>query len=555
MGYIEGEDRRQLHLLPDCIDDLVESDNPVRVIDAFVEGLSLDILGFQKSTPADTGRPAYDPRDLLKLYIYGYFNKIRSSRKLMKECRRNIEVFFLLNRLTPDFRTISDFRKENAKALRGVFKSFVTICLQMNLYERELFSIDGSKFRAVNSKSNSYNQETLRKKLLHIEENIAQYLKEMDQLDAAGADETTEKTEHLAEKIQAMRERKLLYQGYQKQLKESGEKQMLTTDPQARVMQSKDGFHCYYNVQTAIDRTSHLIAAYEVTNHCTDQGLLKEVAEQTREAMQIETISVVADKGYESRKDIVDCIENGIIPHVVMKYDKEERIHVFPYEESPISEEERHATDAQTIQKCIRAGVLPVCYENCGMKLDIQKDNKMTDNLSCFIRQDRNTVICPMGKTLRPIKYPGESIVYASKEACRTCTNRCTTSKSFKTVSFGRDSRMVPVKMYGDSLEGVQEIPEDLPMHDHNHTLDRKDLEKRKVQLRFKSDPRILAVRKCLSEHPFGTVKWYHNAHYLLCRGKEKASGELGLSFLVYNLKRAISLVGVAALIAGIQGI
>ena len=187
------------------------------------------------------GRPAYNPRDLLKLYIYGYFNKIRSSRKLMKECQRNIELFYLLRRLTPDFRTIADFRKHNAKALKGVFREFVGICLAMNLYQKELLAIDGSKIRAVNSKANSYNQETLIKKLIRIEEHITRYLEEMDQLDKTEPDEQKVSKTELQQRIAELRDRKGKYEGYLDQLEKTGETQILTTDPEARVMQSKDG--------------------------------------------------------------------------------------------------------------------------------------------------------------------------------------------------------------------------------------------------------------------------------------------------------------------------
>lgn len=183
MAYIRGVDRSQM-CLPEFIEDLVSEDNPVRVIDSFVDSLNMTKLGFQKSQPAETGRPAYDPRDILKLYIYGYFNKIRSSRKLMNECQRNIELFFLLNRLTPDFRTIADFRKENAEPIKKVFLEFTKLCMKMKLYEKE-YAIDGSKFRAVNGRKKMFNQEILNKKLLRIEERLNKYLKELDTADRA----------------------------------------------------------------------------------------------------------------------------------------------------------------------------------------------------------------------------------------------------------------------------------------------------------------------------------------------------------------------------------
>ena len=550
MAYVEGQDRNQIMLLPESVEDLVTEDNPVRAIDAFVDGLDMNKLGFAQAEPSVMGRPAYNPRDLLKLYIYGYFNKIRSSRKLMKECQRNIELFYLLRRLTPDFRTIADFRKHNAKALKSVFREFVGICLAMNLYQKELLAIDGSKFRAVNSKANSYNRETLIKKLIRIEENITRYFEEMDQLDKCEPDEQKVSKSELQQRIAELRDRQGQYQGYLDQLEQTGETQILTTDPEARVMQSKDGFHCYYNVQTAVDEGSHLIAEYEVTNHCTDQGLLQQVADQTRGNLALETIAVVADKGYDSRRDIENCVQNGIIPHVITKYDREDRIHTLPYEEAEISEQQRQSTNPQDIQTCLKAGVLPACYEGSGITVEVQDQTE----LSCFVLNDDGTVTCPMGRILPRTKKRGEASIYGSKEACRECPNKCTPGKTFKTVSFGPNTRVVPVIMYGSSQYPLQPIPPNLPVSSYNHTLDRQDLAKRKIQLRIRSPERILKQRMCLAEHPFGTVKWYHDARYLLCRGLVKTTGELGLSFLVYNLKRAINMVGVPALVAAMRG-
>jgi transposase len=549
MSYVEGADRHQIMLLPESIEQMVDEENPVRVIDAFVNGLSIEKLGFTKAKPAETGRPAYNPRDLLKLYIYGYFNKIRSSRKLMKECQRNIELFYLLRRLTPDFRTIADFRKQNAAALKGVFREFVGICMAMKLYQAELVAIDGTKIRAVNSKANSYNVETLVSKLVRIEENIQRYLSEMDQIDRAETDEQKISKEKLQAKIDALKERQQRYQDYQKQLKETGETQILTTDPEARVMQSKDGYHCYYNVQTAVDDGSHLIAAYEVTNHCTDQGLLKEVADETRQNLAVETLTVVADKGYDSRKDVEKCFQNGIVPHVALKYDKEERIHTLPYEEAEISEVQRQSTEPKDIQKCLSAGVLPECYEGSGLTVEVQEESQ----LSCFIRQDTDTVICPMGFTLRKIKNKGSNMIYANKAACHQCVNKCTASKVRKEASFGPETTVVPVRMYGNSNLPLQQIPPGLAVNPNNHTLYRYDKPTKHVQIRIRSDTAKIKARMCLSEHPFGTIKWHHDARYLLCKGKKKASGELGLSFLVYNLKRALNMVGARKLIAAMN--
>ena len=203
-------------MLPDCIDDLVALDNPVRVIDAFVDGLNLTEAGFSKAVLNRTGRPPYNPRDMLKLYIYGYFNKIRSSRKLMTESTRNIELFFLLNRLTPDFRTIADFRKDNAAALKNVFRTFVRICMKLKLYNKELLAVDGSKFRAVNSKDNCYNAEILHKKLERIDGHIAEYLTRMNKEDESEPNTPALTSDEVRAALQELTARKEKYQGYLK---------------------------------------------------------------------------------------------------------------------------------------------------------------------------------------------------------------------------------------------------------------------------------------------------------------------------------------------------
>lgn len=548
MKYIKGQPRSQMTMVTECLEDYISEENPVRVIDSFVDSLDLDLAGFVRTIPKETGRPPYDPRDLLKLYIYGYFNKIRSSRKLMTECTRNIELFYLLGKLTPDFRTISDFRKDNAKALKKVFGAFVKLCLKLNLYQKDLLAVDGSKFRAVNSKSNVYNAEVLEKKLKRIDEHITEYLSQMDKNDETEPDSPSPKQIKAA--IQELTLRKEKYQGYLKELLESGETQLLTTDPEARRMHSKDGFHCCYNVQSAVDNGSHLIAEYEVTNHNTDQGLLKDVAEGVKEALEVETVEVVADKGYESREDILNCVMNAIVPNVALKYDKEERLYSIDYEEAEISEEERNSPKPENIQKCIKAGILPSCYENTAIEVELQEKSEV----SCFLLNEDGTVTCPMGNILSKTKMKGKNTIYANKDACRQCPNRCTGSKSYKTVSFGPETRFVPVRMYGSVRCKLNPIPENIPVNPFNHTFDRKDYAPAKtVVLRIKEDIHKIKERMCLSEHPFGTVKWYHGAHYLLCKGKEKATAEIGLSFLAYNMKRAINLVGTKKLIEAMQ--
>ncbi len=324
MKYITGESRYQITFLPDCIEDYVGKDNPVRVIDAFVNQIDMDKLGFKRAQPNDTGRSSYDPRDLLKLYIYGYFNKIRSSRKLMQECTRNLDLIYLIGKLVPDFRTIADFRKDNPIALKKVFKEFVKTCMKLNLYRRELFSIDGSKFRAQNSKDNCYNRIVLEKKLANIERNINDYLNYMEKEDKNEIAQESLTAEKIEAAIDEVTKRKEKYTGYLEELEKSGETQLLTTDPDARRMHSKDGFHCCYNAQTAVDGGSHLIAGYSVDSK-TDVGHLKEVSDEAKELLEVQSIEVLADKGYDSQQDIMDCLMNGTVANVAIKEEKVSR--------------------------------------------------------------------------------------------------------------------------------------------------------------------------------------------------------------------------------------
>ena len=551
MAYIEKASREQATLLPDSIEDYVSENNPVRVIDAFVDSLDLEEMGFAKATPAETGRPPYDPRDLLKLYIYGYLNKIRSSRKLMLECGRNIEVMYLLGKLTPDFRTIANFRRDNPKALRNVFRAFVKLCNKLGLYQKILLAVDGTKIRAQNGDDHAYNRDILEKKLVGIDEHITEYLAVMDASDKEESEEKVPTTEEVKRILADLNSRKEKYEGYLDYLTESGETQILETDPEARRMHSKDGFHCCYNVQTAVDGGSHLIAEYEVTNHNTDQGLLNQVTAQAKELLEVETIEAVADKGYESREDILNCVMNGTVPNVAFKYDKDERVYSLDYIASEITETERNSTDPQTIQKCIHAGVLPVCYEGTSLSIELQTENK----IGCFTRLENNTVICPMGHILSQVRHREShgTRVYGNRDACRQCLNRCTRSHNPKFVEFGENTTNITARMYG-SVPVKNQLPEEAELNPNNHVLERRNPKPNKVMLTIRPDKEKLRERMCLSEHPFGTVKWYDGAHYVLCRGKEKAAGELGLSFLAYNLRRVLNILGTTALIKGIEG-
>jgi len=528
-------------MLPASLEERIPAEHPVRVIDAFVDSLDMEGMGFLHVEPARTGRMAYDPRDLLKLYLYGYMNRVRSSRRLERECERNIEVMWLVNSLTPDFHTIADFRKENRKAIKEVFHAFVEILAEMKLLNTFQFSVDGTKIRAWNSIKRSFTPEVVEKKLLYIQEQIQKleaYLSDMEGYDRQ--EETLHldiPSERMPEKLTELRERVKKYEGYQARFA-AGEKQILETDPECRTLHSKDGMHPAYNVQSAVDTKNHLIASFEVTNANTDQNQLSVMGEKVKGELGLSHVQVIADKGYESRKDIERCVMNGIVPEVAFKYDKEERVFTLEHVEAEISKEQRLSTKPEDIGVCLRAGVLPKCYEGTNIQVEVQRQ----DEMSCFLRHDDGTVTCPIGKRLfkRTVKKAGT--VYGSQAACRTCPNRCTDAKNAKTVMIGHHSNCVPVLMYGDSRHPLQKIPEDALISTFNHTLDRKDHAKSQVKLSIRRDTQKQQIRKETVEHPFGTIKWYDGAHYFLCKGKEKVAAEIALSFLSYNIRRAIKL-------------
>ena len=316
MGYITGVDRQQQVLFPETLDEYVSEDNPVRFIDAFVSGLPMAELGFARAVPNEEGRPCYDPRDLLRLYIYGYLNRLRSSRKLEAETHRNLELMWLLRKLQPDHKTISDFRKDHPEALRAVKREFTVFCKQLGLFSAALVFVDGSKFRAVNNKDRNFTEPRLEKLLALIDEQIEKYLAQLDEEDAQEAGQPGTTDARLGEKLAALQERKARYQGYQKQLRETGETQLSLTDPESRLMKVRGGTEVCYNAQIAVDAKHHLIVADDVTNQVNDEEQLAPMAVAAKEALEVETLEVGADRGYHTGPQVVKCEANAITPYV-----------------------------------------------------------------------------------------------------------------------------------------------------------------------------------------------------------------------------------------------
>jgi transposase len=310
--FIEGEDRGQGTLLPELLDDYVAEDNPVRVVDIFVEELDLVGLGFKRVQPAKTGRPAYHPAVLLKLYIYGYLNRIQSSRRLEREAQRNVELMWLTQRLSPDFKTIANFRKDNGKAIRNVCRQFVVVCQQLDLFSDAVVAIDGSKFKAVNSSDRNFTDAKLKRRMQEIEATITRYLAELDTADRQEPAAKQAKTVRLNDKIAALKDQMATLKEIEAKLQESGETQISLTDPDARSMMTRGSGIVGYNVQTAVDTRHHLIVEHDVTNNGSDRDQLSDMAKKARTAIGTTQLTAIADRGYFNGKEILACHEAGI---------------------------------------------------------------------------------------------------------------------------------------------------------------------------------------------------------------------------------------------------
>jgi len=310
--FIEGEDRGQGTLLPELLDDYVAEDNPVRVVDVFVDELDLARLGFTRVQPAKTGRPAYHPAVLLKLYIYGYLNRIQSSRRLEREAQCNVELMWLTQRLAPDFKTIANFRKDNGKAIRNVCRQFVVVCQQLDLFSDAVVAIDGSKFKAVNSSDRNFTDAKLKRRMQEIETNISRYLAELDTADRQEPAAAQSRSVRLNDKIAALKSQMATLKEIEARLEETGETQISLTDPDARSMMTRGSGIVGYNVQTVVDAKHHLIVEHEVTNNGSDRDQLSGMAKKARTAIGTTTLTAIADRGYFKGEEILACHEAGI---------------------------------------------------------------------------------------------------------------------------------------------------------------------------------------------------------------------------------------------------
>lgn len=558
MHYVQAFDRDQFMMT--TWDSMVDPESTARLIDAFVDSLDLSDYGIKEL--ASEGRPPYDPKGLLKLYVYGSDNGIKSSRKLAKSCKVNVEVRWMLGGVEPDFRTIADFRKDNIDSLKKIFNEFNKRLA--GAVEWGFTSIDGSKFAACNSKNNNFTKNKLDDRIKWLNGHIEEYLRILDdtdrQEDFEGNPEWLTR-EVIEEKLQEARERLKKYEGYQRIMEENGQSQMSLADADAKLMKSKNGFVVAYNPQTAVDSETHLIRDFQMTNQVTDHGLLDSTLEGVREESE-GIIETVADKGYESEEDMVKCLEDGIIPHVITDDGKDGYELEIPYEEADDINAE--STDAEDLKKALRAGVIPEAYEDVITDIEVKEvrrkvsEEKTKESMESiygtaeemmerakggyFVRDpERNLVYCPNGEILRQkcIKKNG-SIRYANKNACRHCPNRnkCYKGKNeWKEIDFTKDCLEKPCR---DWLKAEGKKPDTEGANKGKYYFETKKV----VRCFLKPDRNKTAERMCLSEHPFGTIKRAMGFSYFLLRGLKKVTGEFALMCLGYNIKRAKNLLG-----------
>src|SRR6056297_1103321 len=318
MGYIEGENRYQRTMFPATLNEYITKDNPVRVIDKLVDAFDLEFMGFKKMKPAETGRPPYKPGDLLKLYLYGYYNGIRSSRKLERECKRNIEIMWLIKKLTPSHQTKSEFRQKNKKGIKNAYKEFTIICKKLGLYNGNYKAIDGSRFKADTNINNIYTKNTVNKELRKIEKNIEKYLKELDKNDKKEEKEEKEKVdkEKVKEIVEKLKKKQKKLKKMKKEMDDEDKRQISTVDKDCKVLKKNSTSIPGYNIQISVDNDSKLVILNEVTNDVNDKKLLYKIANKTKKTLKKEEIEVLADKGYFSKKNIKKCYDENIKTYV-----------------------------------------------------------------------------------------------------------------------------------------------------------------------------------------------------------------------------------------------
>ena len=466
-------------LLPESVEDYVGAENPVRVVDRFVEKLDLRELGFEWKAEHTPGAPPYDPKALLKLYIYGYLNRIRSSRELEKATRRNLEVIWLLRRLTPDHWTINAFRREHRARFKGVFRQFNLVCGSLGLFGAELVAIDGTFMKAVNSPQRNFSQGKLRAMIEEIDRRTEGYLEALETAEAETAAQSlgtaaSVEAGQIQSQLAALEEKRRECAAILERLSMEPGAQLSLTDPESRALRKNSECTVGYNAQIAVDAGHHLIAAEEVTCEANDSALLLPMAQAACEGLGVEKIAAVADGGYYSHEQIQRCAEHGIEVYVPAPGRRAAGEGEYPIER---------------------------------FRYDVERD----------------LYVCPQGCELTrhsdTIKASGRYRAYYDSRVCRDCPvrMRCTRGAYRK-----------------------------LTVHEHDELI-------AAARSRLRARPEMMAQRRALVEHPFGTLKFWLGYRAFLTRGLEMVGAEFSLSCLAYNFRRALNVLGVAPLLEAMR--
>jgi len=487
--FIEGENRFQATLFPQRLDEYIADDNPVRVIEAFVNRLDLKDLGFERAQPSEMGRPAYDARVMLKIYVYGYMNRLNTTRVLEQETHRNVDLLWLTGWLKPDHKTIGEFRRKNRKAIRRVCTEFVGLCRELKLFKGVIIAIDGSKFKAVNSRDKNFTRKSIKRRMKNLQGHIDRYMAVLDEADKREPEYHKDTAEELEAKIASMKARMAELREIEAAVEAHPDKQISQTDPDSRSMaKAGGGTTVGYNVQTAVDSENHLIVAHEVTNATTDRSQLSSMAAQAKEALDGETqdetadandteqeqLTVLADAGYYKSEEILACQEKG------MK-------------------------------------VLVPKTDTSGKQI------KQQFTRSQFIYDAKNDEYrCPAGERL-----PFKSIAEVKDRKLRVY-------RTFKCPDCRLKAQCTPAK------------DRRIQRWEHEHALEAAEAD-------LKKHPDAMRLRKQIVEHPFGTIKHRMGATHFVMKRIPNVQAEMSLHVLAYNLKRVINIVGVPALMAQLQ--
>lgn len=475
MNFKQGISREQISMM--CPEALIGCDNPVRVIDMFVEQLDLVDLGFSKTKLSKEGRAPYEAKHLLKLFYYGYINKIRSSRKLEAECLRNVELWWLIYQLNPGYHTIADFRKDNADAFKKAFKVFIAFLRGEDLFDGKVIAVDGTKIRAQNNKNNNFNEGKFAKSLEYIEARVEEYIKEMDECDAQEDKQASElKKRDVAKKLEELKERKKYYTEMNDAMVKSGQKQISISDPESRSLPLNDVVTAVcYNIQAVADNKHSLIVDFDTIN-TTDQGQLCPMATKAMEALEVKEITALADKGYHTGKDLHDCKGSDIATIVAQPERKNKNV--------------------------------DPAYQTAKFKYD----------------KEQKTYTCPQGAilTTNGKTYQKTRKGRASYSVQKYVTDQCLSCVA-KFLCTKGESKEIERSEYQDVVdENNKRVAENLPL--------------------YKTRPLII-------EHPFGTIKRSWGYYYTLLKGIKKVNGEMAIIFTMYNIRRAMSILGVSELI------